>query len=153
MLASAGQASLIWQFGWFGRQDLAQPFHVLFDRISSKIYLESLRHTCSSCAGPVNVFCKFVRFIMATATASNVIRGQIQILRGFISLISLHSVLIRNLIKLKGTAKLTAQGEQVCLKDSKYILFEILENRTWKGHTSSCRPSQPNCQIRLARLA
>ena len=41
-----------------------------------------------------------------------------------------HSVLIRNLIKLKGTAKLTAQDEQVCLKDSKYILFEILENRT-----------------------
>ena len=35
-----------------------------------------------------------------------------------------------DLIKLKGTAKLAAQGEQVCLKDSKYILFEILENRT-----------------------
>ena len=37
-----------------------------------------------------------------------------------------HSALIKNLIKLKGTAKLTAQGEQVCLKDSKYVLFEIL---------------------------
>ena len=37
-----------------------------------------------------------------------------------------HSVLIRNLIKLKGTAKLTVQGEWVCLKDSKYIMFEIL---------------------------
>ena len=39
-----------------------------------------------------------------------------------------HSGLIRNLINLKGKAKGTAQDEQVCLKDSKYILFEILEN-------------------------
>ena len=61
-----------------------------------------------------------------------------------------HSGLIMNLIKLKGTAKLTAQGEQVCLKDSKYILFELLENQTWKGGTSSCRPSQQNCQIGFA---
>ena len=60
-----------------------------------------------------------------------------------------HSALIRNLIKLKGTAKLTAQGERVCLKDSKYILLEILANRTWKGITSSCRPSRPNRQIGL----
>ena len=65
----------------------------------------------------------------------------------------LHSALIRNLIKLKGKVKLTAQGEQVCLKDSKYILFEILAHRTWKGSTSTCRPSQPNCQIGLARPA
>ena len=28
-------------------------------------------------------------------------------------------------MKLKSTAKLTAQDEQVCLNDSKYILFEI----------------------------
>ena len=35
----------------------------------------------------------------------------------------LHSALIRNLMNLKGTVKLTAQGERVCLKDSKYILF------------------------------
>ena len=48
-----------------------------------------------------------------------------------------HSASIRNLVKLKGTGKLTAQDEQVCLKDSKYILFEILENHTWKGRTSS----------------
>ena len=41
-----------------------------------------------------------------------------------------HSALIRNLTKLKETAKLTAHDEQVCLKDSKYILFEILANRT-----------------------
>ena len=46
-------------------------------------------------------------------------------------------MLIMNLLKLKGTAKLTAQGERVCLKDFKYILFEILANRTWKGHKSS----------------
>ena len=46
---------------------------------------------------------------------------------------AIHSALIRNLIKLKDTAKLTAQGEQACLKDSKYILFEILAHRTWKG--------------------
>ena len=51
--------------------------------------------------------------------------------------LKIHSALIRNLIKLKGTAKLTTQDEQVCLKDSKYILIEILENRTWKGRTSS----------------
>ena len=44
-----------------------------------------------------------------------------------------------------------AQGEQVCLEDPKYILFEILANRTWKGHTSTYRPSQPNCQILQAR--
>ena len=61
-----------------------------------------------------------------------------------------HSALIRNLIKLKGTAKLTAQGERVCLKDSKYLLSKILENRTCKSRTSSCRPSKPNCQIGLA---
>ena len=59
-----------------------------------------------------------------------------------------HSAQIRNLIKLKYIAKLAAQGEQVCLKDPKYILFEILENRT-----SSCWPSQPNCQIGLAQPA
>ena len=41
----------------------------------------------------------------------------------------LHSAPFRNLIKLKGTAKLTAQDEQVCLKDSKYTLFKILENQ------------------------
>ena len=58
-----------------------------------------------------------------------------------------HSALIRNLIKLKGTAKLTAQGERACLKDSKFILFEILENRTRKGCTSSCRPSKPDSAI------
>ena len=60
-----------------------------------------------------------------------------------------HCALIRNLIKLKGTAKLTAKGEQVCLKDSKYILFEILAHRTWKGSTSSCRPSEPDLVIWL----
>ena len=38
---------------------------------------------------------------------------------------------------MKRTVKLIAQGEQVCLKDSKYVLFEILENQTWKGRTSS----------------
>ena len=64
--------------------------------------------------------------------------------------IRIHSALIGNLIKLKGTAKLTAQGERVCLKDSKYILFKILENRTWKGRTSSCRPSKPDLVIWLA---
>ena len=49
-----------------------------------------------------------------------------------------HSALIRDLIKLKGTETLAAQGERVCLKDSKHILFEILENQTWKGCDSSC---------------
>ena len=60
-----------------------------------------------------------------------------------------HSALIRNLIKLKGTAKLTAQGERVWLNDSKYVLFEIPANRTWNGRTSSCWPSKPD----LAGLA
>ena len=64
-----------------------------------------------------------------------------------------HSALIMNLIKLKGTAKLTEQGEGVCLKDSKYILFEILANRTWKGCTSSCQSSKPDLAIWLARPA
>ena len=43
---------------------------------------------------------------------------------------------MRNQIKLKETLMGPAQGEYVCLKDSKYILFEILANRTWKGHAS-----------------
>ena len=64
-----------------------------------------------------------------------------------------HSALIRNLIKFKGTAKLTVQGEQVCLKDSEYTLFQILAHRTGKGSTSTCRPSQPNHQTGLAQLA
>ena len=64
-----------------------------------------------------------------------------------------HSALIKNLIKLKGTAKLTAQVEQVYFKDSKYILFEILARRTWKGSTSAYQPSHQNCQIRLAQPA
>ena len=64
-----------------------------------------------------------------------------------------RSALIRNLIKLKGTEKLTAHGERVCHKDSKYILFEILENQTWKGRASSCQPSKPDLVIWLARLA
>ena len=65
----------------------------------------------------------------------------------------MHSALIRNLIKLKGKGKLTVQGEWVCLKNSKYILFEILAYRRWKGHTSSCWLSQQNCQNGLARPA
>ena len=32
----------------------------------------------------------------------------------------IHSALIMNVIKLKGTAKLTTQGELVCLKNYKY---------------------------------
>ena len=45
------------------------------------------------------------------------------------------------------------QGERVCFKDSKYILFEILANRTWKGGTSSCQPSQQDLAIWLAQPA
>ena len=58
-----------------------------------------------------------------------------------------------NLIKLRRIAKLTAAGERVCLKDSKYILFETLVNRKWKGCTSSCRLSKPDLAIWLARPA
>ena len=46
-----------------------------------------------------------------------------------------------NLIKVKGTAKLTAQGERVCLKDSKYILFEILgHGRAVQAHVGRASP-------------
>ena len=51
-----------------------------------------------------------------------------------------HSALVRNLIKMKGTANLTAEGERVSLKDSKNILFETLAHQTWKGRTNSCKP-------------
>ena len=40
--------------------------------------------------------------------------------------ISKHSALIRNLIKLKSTAKLTVQGERVCLKHSQGVCSRIL---------------------------
>ena len=43
-----------------------------------------------------------------------------------------------NLTNLQKILMVPAQGEQVCFKDSKCILFEILANRTWKGRTSSC---------------
>ena len=55
-----------------------------------------------------------------------------------------HSAPSWNLMKFQIPKIKTMQGEQVCLKDSKNILFEILANRTWKGCTSSCWPSQPN---------
>ena len=73
------------------------------------------------------------------------IEKQIKAKRNYI----FHNGLIRNLIELNGAAKLTAQGERVCLKDSKYILFEILANRTWKGCDSSGQPSQLKCQLGL----
>ena len=56
-------------------------------------------------------------------------------------------------MKLKETLTGPAQGEWLCLKDSKYILFEILAFRTWKGRTSSCRPSKPDLAIWLAQPA
>ena len=62
-----------------------------------------------------------------------------------------HSRPMRNQMKLKETLMGPAQGEQVCHKDSKYILFEILANRTWKGCTSSCQPILPDSEIRLAQ--
>ena len=55
-----------------------------------------------------------------------------------------------NLTNLQKTLMGPAQGEWVCLKDSKYILFEILANRTWKGRTSSCKTSQTDLAIWLA---
>ena len=39
---------------------------------------------------------------------------------------------MRNQTKLKETLTGPVEGEQVCLKDSKYILSEIPENQTWK---------------------
>ena len=56
-------------------------------------------------------------------------------------------------MKLKETLMGPAQGEQLCLKDSKYILFEILANKTWKGCISSCWPSKPDLAFWLAQPA
>ena len=64
-----------------------------------------------------------------------------------------HSRPLKNQMKLKETLTGPAQDEQLCLKDSKYILFEILAHRTWKGSTSSYRPSKPDLTIWLARPA
>ena len=61
-----------------------------------------------------------------------------------------HSVAMVNLTNLQTTLMVPAQFEQVYLKDSKCILFEILANRTWKGHTSSSWLSQPDLAIWLA---
>ena len=63
--APAGRASPIWQFSWLGMQELVQPFHVLFVKISNKIYLESLRHTCSPCAFSFIVPFNFTRFLIS----------------------------------------------------------------------------------------
>ena len=60
-----------------------------------------------------------------------------------------HSRPMRNEMKLKEILMGSAQHEWLCLKDSKYILFEILAHRTWKGSTSSCRPSKPDLVIWL----
>ena len=61
-----------------------------------------------------------------------------------------HSAAMVNPTNLQKTLMVPAQGERVYLKDFKYILFEILANRKWKGRTSTCRPSKPNHQIGLA---
>ena len=57
---------------------------------------------------------------------------------------------MRNQMKLKETLTGPAQGEGACLNDSRYVLFEILAKRTWKGKTSSCQPSKPDLAIWLA---
>ena len=49
-------------------------------------------------------------------------------------------------MKLKETLIGLAQGELVCFKDSKYILFGILVDRTWKGLDSTCWLIWPNFQ-------
>ena len=41
-----------------------------------------------------------------------------------------HSAAMVNLTNLQKTLMGPEQGKQVCLKDSEYILFEILANRT-----------------------
>ena len=56
-------------------------------------------------------------------------------------------------MKLKETLMGPAQGERVCLKNSKYVLFEILANRKWKGSTSSFQPNKPDLAIWPSRLA
>ena len=51
----------------------------------------------------------------------------------FLVHITPHSRPMRNQMKLKETLMGPVQGEWVCLKDFKYILFEILALRRWKG--------------------
>ena len=47
-----------------------------------------------------------------------------------------HCALIRNLIKLKGRAKLTAQGEWLCLKDTKCIRVTFSHKVNFKSEKS-----------------
>ena len=56
------QPNLVCSVGRFqyGRP-IVRPFHIIFVRITNKIYLESLRHICSSCTSTINDFCKFIR--------------------------------------------------------------------------------------------
>ena len=44
---------------------LARPSHALQSRISCKIYLESLKHTRSPCAGPIDHSCNFIYKILS----------------------------------------------------------------------------------------
>ena len=64
-----------------------------------------------------------------------------------------HSMPMKNQMKLKETLMGPTQDEQICLKDSKHILFEILENRTQKDRANSCWPSKPDLAIWLAQPA
>ena len=65
VLASASQASQIAKSGLLGWQELVGPSHVLFARNLNKIYLESLRHTCSSCSVSFAVPFNFIRFLIS----------------------------------------------------------------------------------------
>ena len=59
-------------------------------------------------------------FSVTQAAAKNFVKLQTDIFKASPS-VGAHSALIRNLIMLKGKGKVTAQVEQVCLKDSKYF--------------------------------
>ena len=54
---------------------LVQPFHVLYAKISNKIYLESLRHTRSPYAGLVNVSFYFNLISAYCVCVSNVLHS------------------------------------------------------------------------------
>ena len=103
----------------------------------TKIYLESLRNIRLSWAVNFAVPFNFIRFLISALCLHSGIsiisclghriwkieRKSFPPIRFFSKLLKpIHSALIRNLIKLKGTAKLTAQSERVCVKDFKYVL-------------------------------
>ena len=69
--APASRDGQIAKSGLFGWKELVLPFHFLFARISNKMYLESLRHTCSPCTVSFTVPFNFIRFLISALCEHN----------------------------------------------------------------------------------